>query len=300
MSTLEEIRPKIRALDSIPTLPTIVQPLISILRTPAEEVNVERVVELVSYDSSIAAQCLRMANSPLFGRHNTETVRSAILALGLKRIEAIVLGCCLNRIVRPDKWALDAVTFWRHALGCALVSSRIARLIGYPDPEKAYLAGLLHDVGILVNSLVCTEQFRDCLESAREDHIALHCCEDKRLGFTHCQTGKILAEHWKFSADLTAVIEHHHNAASAPVAASLVSLVYLGDMLCRLRDLGYGYYEAISVDLAGEGAWATLVEQFPALANMDLARLTMDIDGAMEEIAVLVDEVFKPQAANAP
>jgi len=299
MITLEEIRPKIKALETMPTIPTIVQPLISMLRMAPEEVNVDKVVELVSYDSTIAAQCLRMANSPLFGRHSTETVRSAILALGLKRIEAIVLGCCLNRLVPDDGWALDALTFWRHSLGCALVSSRMAKLIGYPDPEKAYLAGLLHDLGILVNTVACTGEYRRCVQKARDAHVALHRTEKECLGVTHCQSGKILAEQWKFSADLVAVIEYHHQTEPAPIAAPLVSLVSLSDLLCRVRDLGYGYYEAMGVDLVGESAWATLAEHHPALANMDIARLTMDIDGAMEEITAVVDAVFKPQAAGA-
>jgi HD-like signal output (HDOD) protein len=264
------------------------------LQLPPDQVDVEKVVELVSYDGTIAAHCLRMANSPLFGRRNTETVRSAVLALGLKRVEAILLGCCLNGIVPPDKWAVDAVTFWRHSLGCALVSSKLAKLIGYPDPEKAYLAGLLHDVGILVNTLACTEDFRRCIQAARDGHVALHRSEAEHLGFTHSQSGKILAEHWHFSGDVMEVIEFHHDVVAAPAGGPLVSLVHLSDLLCRLRDLGYGYYEAMGVDFAGDSAWATLVEHYPALANMDLARLTMDIDGAMEEIVAIVDAVFNP------
>src|SRR5580765_4934356 len=109
---LEEIQARIEALEAVPAVPAIVAPLTAMLQLSPDQVDVERVVELVSYDGTIAAQCLRMANSPLFGRRNTETVRSAILALGLKRIEAILLGCCLNRIVPPDKWAFDPVTFW--------------------------------------------------------------------------------------------------------------------------------------------------------------------------------------------
>jgi HD-like signal output (HDOD) protein len=297
--TLEEIRPRIKSLESMPTIPATIQPLLSMLRSPAEEVSVEKVVELVSYDSAIAAQCLRMANSPLFGRRNMETVRSAIMALGIKRIEAIVMGCCLNRIVPPDKWVLDPVIFWRHSLGCALVSGKMARLIGYPDLEKAYLAGLLHDLGILVNMITCTEEFRLCLQEAHDRRVPLHLVEGEHLGFTHCQSGKLLAEQWKFSADLTAVIEFHHDANPAPIAAPLVALVFLSDLLCRLRDLDHGYYEAMGIDLTAEGAWATLVKAYPALADMDLARLTMDIDGTMDEITAVVDAVFKPQAAAA-
>jgi HD-like signal output (HDOD) protein len=292
--SLDEIRPRIQALEAMPAVPAIVLPLTAMLQLPSDQVDVDKIVELVSYDGTIAAQCLRMANSPLFGRRNTETVRSAVLALGLERIEAILLGCCLNRIVPPDKWAFDAVTFWRHSLGCALVSSKMARLIGYPDPEKAYLAGLLHDLGILVNTLACTEDFRACIQAARDGHVALHRSEEEHLGFTHCQSGKILADRWHFSGDVVEVIEFHHDVVAAPVGGPLVSLVHLSDLLCRLRDLGYGYYEAMGVDLAGDAAWATLVEHYPALAKMDLARLTMDIDGAMEEIVAIVDAVFKP------
>ena len=73
-----------------------------------------------------------------------------------------------------------------------------------------------------------------------------------------------------------------------------MALVHLSDLLCRLRDLGYGYYEAMGVDFAGDSAWATLVQGYPKLADMDLARLAMDIDGSMAEIVAVVDAVFKP------
>ncbi len=294
---LDEIRPIVASLEAMPTIPVIVQPLVSMLKLPPDEVDVEKVVELVSYDGTIAAHCLRMANSPLFGRRNSETVRGAVLALGLKRIEAILLGCCLSGIVPAQKWAFEATIFWRHSLGCALVSSKMAKLIGYPEPEKAYLAGLLHDLGILVNTVAFQEDFRQCVRLAQEGRMPLHRTEEQHLGLTHCQSGKILAEHWHFSEEVIEVIEFHHNVAASSKA--LVSLVHLSDLLCRLRDLGYGYYESMGVDLLGDVAWASLVEHYPALASMDLARLTMDIDGAMEEIVSVVDAVFESGPAPA-
>src|SRR5262249_45934791 len=106
---LEELRPEIKALEAIPTVAAIVQPLAEMLRLPPDVVRMEKVVELVSYDKTIAAQCLRMANSPLFGRRNTETVANAVMALGLKRVEAILLGCCLNSVIPADRWAFDPV-----------------------------------------------------------------------------------------------------------------------------------------------------------------------------------------------
>jgi len=296
VNKLEEIEPKMRQLQDIPTIPAIVQPLSRMLQIPIEQVKVEDVIELIAYDSTIAGQCLRIANSPLFGRRKTETVRSAVLALGLKRVQAILLGCCLNRIVPPGKWAFDAVTFWRHSLGCALVSRKMATLIGYRDPEKAYLAGLMHDLGVLATNLVCTEEYGKCLHAAREERVALNQMEERLLGFTHCQAGKILCEQWKFSADIIAVVDAHHSPSAAADAGDLVSLVHLSDLICRVRDLGYGYYEAMGIDFTADEAWDALIKHFPALSKMDLARLTMDIDGAMDEIAVVVEAVFSPRA----
>src|SRR5437879_8331897 len=114
-----------------------------------------------------------MATSPVCGRRKTETVRSAILTLGLKGVPAILLGCCRNRIVPAYKWAFNATTFWRHSLGCALISRKLATLIGYAEPEKAYLSGLLHDLGMLVNTLACTDEYRKCFVAARDERVSV-------------------------------------------------------------------------------------------------------------------------------
>lgn len=300
MNRFEQIRTKVRQLDAMPTMPTIMQPLAAMLQAPVEQVSTEEVIKLISYDTTIAAQCLRVANSPLFGRRKSETVRSAVLALGLKRVQAILLGFCLDRIVPDDKWALDAAVYWRHSLGCALVSRKLATLIGYPEPEKAYLAGLLHDLGILVNTLVFTDEYRQCVLAAREKQIALHRTEEEKLGFTHSQSGKLLAEAWRFSPDMIDVVEFHHHISSSTADPALVALVHLGDLLCRLRDLGYGYYEAMGVDLAADEAWAILLERCPQLAKLDLVRVALDIDGAMQEIVTIVDEVFRSGSQQHP
>jgi putative nucleotidyltransferase with HDIG domain len=292
---LEKLRSKIQALEVMPTIPVILLPLAEMFRKTPDEIDVEKVVELVAYDKTIAAQCLRLANSPLFGRQQIESVRAAVLALGLKRVQAILLGGCLNATVPPGQWVLDPITFWRHSLGCALVSRKMAQLIGYPDVEKAYLAGLMHDLGILINSLVVAEEFRKCFQSAVEEHLALDRAEEQHLGFTHCQTGRILAEQWNLPSEIAEVIEFHHNVAMAHKAEPLVALVHLSDLLCRVRELGYGYYEVMGIDLAGGAAWATLRTHCPKLASLDLARLSLDIDGAMAEIVSLVNAVFQPQ-----
>jgi putative nucleotidyltransferase with HDIG domain len=276
-------------------------PLLDMLRLPIDKIRLEKVVELISYDGSIAGQCLRLANSPLFGRRQTETVRSAVMALGLERVRSLLFSLCMNEVIPQDKWVLAPNAFWRHSLGCALITQRMAQKIEYPDPEKAYLAGLLHDLGFLVNSVLYTEGFRECLRRAAEQHLPLHVIEEQVLGFSHCDTGPMLCQHWDLSKELVDAARCHHDVSLLSTAGPLACLVHLSDLLCRVCYLGYGYDEIMGVDLGGDAAWEILVATYPALKNMDLVRFTLDIDGAMDQIVATVDSVFgaKSIAASA-
>jgi HD-like signal output (HDOD) protein len=287
-----QLRARIKNLDSISTAPAILTPLLEMLRSPSDNIRIEKVVELVSYDGSIAAQCLRMANSPLFGCRQIETVRGAVIALGLERVRSLLFGLCLNRVIPKDKWVIDPDAFWRHSLGCALVTQRMAKKIEYPEPEKAYLAGLLHDLGFLVNSVLYTDGFRECLRLAAEQHAPLHVLEEQLLGFTHCETGQMLCEHWGLSKELVDAARCHHDVSLLPEAGPVACMVHLSDLLCRMCDLGYGYEEIMGVELGGDMAWKVLIAAYPALASMDLARFTLDIEGAMEQIVATVQSVF--------
>ncbi|MGA7078237.1 MAG: HDOD domain-containing protein [Terriglobales bacterium] len=295
-----QLHAQIKKLDSISTAPAILKPLLDLMRLPSDKISMEKVVELVSYDGAIAAQCLRLANSPLFGRRETETVRAAVMALGLERVRSILFGLCVNRVIPHDKWVIAPNAFWRHSLGCALVTQRMAKRIEYAEPEKAYLAGLLHDIGFLVNSVLYTEDFRECLRRAAEQHAPLHVIEEQVLGFTHCDSGRMLSEHWGLPKDLVDAAGCHHDTSLLAAAGPLSCMVHLSDLLCRVSYLGYGYDEIMGVDFGGDAAWQILVTNYPALARMDLVCFTIDIDGAMDEIVATVDSVFGIKKTAAP
>ena len=283
---------QIGKLESISAAPTILQPLLKMLRLPADDIRLESVIEMVSRDSAIAAQCLRMANSPLFGHRQVETVRAAVMALGIAKVRSLLLGLCMHQTIPKGKWVLDPTAFWRHSLGCALVTQTMARGIGYQEPEKAYLAGLIHDIGFLVNSILSPAKFRESFQHAVAEKCPLHVAEELILGFTHEDSGRILCKRWGLPEELLEAAGSHHRLDVLPTAGPLVCVVHLSDLLCRVRNLGYGYDEVLAVALAQDPAWKHLLAAYPALAEVDLVRFTLDIEGSMDEIATLVDSVF--------
>ena len=296
---LSQLKAQVQRLDSISTAPAILQPLLDMLRAPSDDVSLEKIVKLTSYDGAIAAQCLRLANSPLFGCRQIDKVRAAILALVIDRVRSMLFGLCVNRVIPKGKWVVDPLAFWRHSLGCALVTQRMAKTVGYPDPDHAYLAGLLHDLGLLVNSVLYTEDFRKCLALASAERKPIHLCEQEILGFTHCDSGQLLCEHWKLPQDLCETARYHHDLTVLAEPSPLVCLVHLSDLLCRVCSLGYGYQESLGVDLGNDPAWQPLQTAYPALAGMDLVRFTLDIEGAMDQVVAAVDAVFGTAAGAA-
>lgn len=289
------LKKRVERLRTLPSSPAVLQPLLELLRSPSEQIDLKKVVQLVSYDKSITAQCLRIANSSLYGRARpTESIQAAVLSLGIQRVEDILLTCCLQRFSSGAPGAGDSTVFWRHSLGCAAVCRELAERIQYTDPDRAYLAALLHDLGILVNSLAYPEEYALVLAKAAEMGVPLVEQEMHELGFTHSESGSILGAMWQLPQAVNEVIALHHDVSNAPEDNPLVALVHIGDMLCRLRGLGYGYEEWRGVDLGADPAWSDLARHCPQLCKMDLARFTMDLDAFVPRVQALVESVFSP------
>jgi HD-like signal output (HDOD) protein len=285
---------RIEGLQQIPTIPAVLAPLMRYLERPAEQIDVHKITEMIAQDKSLAAQCLQMANSPLFGKwQKVNSVRGAVVSLGIQRISDIAMSCGVLNMTPKDCGGIDPVAFWEHSLGVALVSRHFARKISYPDPGKAYLAGLLHDLGIIVNLWMLPKEFRAAFELARMEGMPLHEAEQLELGFTHCQSGRLLADRWELSADLCEVVSFHHSPPESYEHAGLIALVELSDLLCRMSGLNHGFVEKREVNLLDQPGFAVLSRECPGLKDFDWARLTFELDSYMDDVRTLVHSVYR-------
>lgn len=289
----DALRARVKNLEAMPAMPAIMGPLLHTLELPAEQIEVDKVAELISCDNSIAAQCLRMANSPLFGRYKAvESIRAAVIALGARRLRDVLWSCYLVKMSPKGGWPIKPAVFWEHSFACALVSRQLAKKIAAPDPDKAYLSGLLHDIGEVVNATLLPDEFRQATEKALSENISMYDAEQQVIGFTHCEAGNLLADYWSLPEDVRTVILHHHDPEKAPPTATLVAIVNLADLLCRMRGMGYGYTEMREVNLQEEPAWAILQKNVPHMEQLDVFRLTMELDQESDEVRRLVSAAF--------
>jgi HD-like signal output (HDOD) protein len=117
--------------------------------------------------------------------------------------------------------------------------------------------------------------------------------EYEAFGFTHCQSGEVLARRWNFSEDLIEVILCHHNPAAAVVNPALVAIVALADRLCRSANLGVGYAENPDPAAYWQEDWRILKENTPQAAALEWADFVKDADAYFVEIRSLVTAMFQ-------
>ncbi|MFZ0198379.1 MAG: HDOD domain-containing protein [Candidatus Sulfotelmatobacter sp.] len=293
-ATKQVLLQRLEGLRQIPTIPGVLAPLLRYLQQPVEQLDVQKVTDLLSQDKSLAAQCLQMANSPLFGpSQRVQSLRGAVVSLGFHHVSDIAMSCGVLNLLPSDRTSLDPVAFWEHSLGGALVCRRVAREINFSDPAKAYLAGLLHDLGIIVNLWVLPKEFGTAWQTAKAEGIPLHEAEQRAMGFTHCDSGRLLAEQWQLAPELVEVVTYHHTPEKAVEHGGLVALVQLADLLCRMSGLNHGYVEKRQVNLAEEAGFALLANHSTMLKDFDWARLTFELDSYMDEVHSLVRAIYR-------
>jgi len=284
---------KLRSTRELPTLPTVLMPLLRYLDKPLESQDLHEVVRLISQDKALAARCLQVINSPLYGcMRPVESVQAAVVALGVERIHEIAVSCSLLKLVPTTKVEIGPAVFWAHSLACAMIARDLATKIGFPDSAKAYSAGLLHDLGIAALLWVAPKEFQSALQLARTENIPLHMAETRTLGFSHVDAGKILGESWHLPEDLTEAIAYHHNPEKAPRNRALASIVFFSDLLCRLGGIGYGLTENVQAKFTDEPALAVLGQQFSAVHPFDWARFTFEMEAVVEEVHGVVASVY--------
>jgi HD-like signal output (HDOD) protein len=285
---------RIEGMRQIPTIPAVLQPLLQYLELPTEQLDAQKITEMIAQDESLAAQCLQMANSPLFGKwQKIESLRAAVVGLGIQRVSDIAMSCGVLNMMPKDLGGINPLAFWEHSLGCALVCRHFARKISYPHPGKAYLAGLLHDIGIIVNLWVLPNEFHAAFDLARSQGIPLDQAEQQMLGFTHCDAGMFLAQRWRLAQDLSATVSLHHTTYESTEHAALIAVVELSDLLCRMSGLDYGYIENREVNLLNERGFCVLSKRCPELQKLDWARLTFELESYMDEVHALVHAIYR-------
>lgn len=219
----------------LPSPPLVVTKVIHILKDP--DFNVRELSRVISDDPALASRTLSLSRSPRYAlRFQPRTVHQAILVLGYHMLRNIVVTAAAQSfLTRTNK---ISQRLWTHSLAAALAAQLLARRIGFDDPEQAFLAGLLHDLGEMI---LCDSDPRDfewIVEEAQQLGESLTKKEVEHFHFDHATVGMALLEFWNIDGQVAEAVLHHHEVDSDDVA-SLAAILAMADYVCGEADLGF-------------------------------------------------------------
>ncbi|NJD36821.1 MAG: HDOD domain-containing protein [Geobacter sp.] len=288
---LETARQMVAQIDDLPTIPVVATQVLQLLDDP--DVNVDKVADLMLTDQVMTARVMKMVNSPIYRpSHEVTSLKRALVYLGIHHIKEIALTSSFISAFEDKGGVIDISTFWVHAFGVGMVSKIIAEKIHYRDLEKAYLSGVIHDIGEVVLSYYKPEQFAAILETIRQKPVRLVDMEEQEFRTTHNEVGFCIAEKWNFPEAYREVILYHHNPREAVNDPVLCSIVNLADLFCSVRDLYYGGDAWASFNLSEEEGWVILREKHPELAHLDVERFCYELDDAVPMVKEVVTSIF--------
>lgn len=257
----------------IPSLPVVIMELLASMNQ--EDTPVEALGAKISQDQALTAKTLRLANSSFYGMaHQVTTPQQAIAILGFRTIRCLATTTGLMAVVPVGKHAeFDATAFWRHGIAAAVCAREVAQTLGC-NPDHAYTAALLHDIGRLILATQFPTHF-----AAVQDYQAAHACplleaEQTVLGVDHAAVGFAMTRHWNFPTAFQHAIASHHSPRTAQEDA-LTTVVRAANVLahgvaCSPENAQYMAQamaeQALDIGLEGP-AWDNTLQQINAAFN---------------------------------
>jgi len=198
--------------------------------------------DIVKHDPALAAKILKIVNSAFYGLPSQiASLDRAIVMLGLSAVKNIALAASLSRLFRPGAISdsFTARDLWTHCIAVG-VCSRLLANASYGQVEETFVAGLVHDMGLLVEYQLFPAKLRtvvDCCHAEPQDFCAV---ERGVIGGDHQAFGAALSAKWKFPPGLRAAISYHHRSDSLkPEFRRVVTAVMLADTICCQNQLGF-------------------------------------------------------------
>lgn len=202
--------------------------------------SIDAVAAVIVRDPNLTARMLKIANSAYYGAiSRVDTVARAATLLGMAEIQKLVCTiCAVENFSRLSSTVTNMNTFWRHAVYTGFLAQALARRARVLQPERLFIAGMLHDLGTLLINRRFPDVAERTISDAMGDEDRLYEFEAQELGFDHAQLGGLMLAGWHLPAALVDAVRWHHQPHRAQLAPLDAAIVKVADAIANYSTTG--------------------------------------------------------------
>lgn len=278
----------IREISHIATLPEITVRIIELVENPTS--TAQDLHNVISNDPALCSRILKVVNSSFYGLPGQiGSINRAIVLLGLNAVKNIAISASLAKLFRGGDLCarFSARDLWSHSIATATAAKLLADELNIGIPDEAFLAGLIHDIGVMVEMQVNREKLiavinalePDADGAPQKDMMEL---ELQIFGASHEQFGRALCEKWKFPSVFAHVTGYHHNPLELGEGSrTMACLVYVADRVAGMLEGGY------RMDVPDLALDAEILEELN-LEEERIQRVADSLEQAIEETSLML------------
>lgn len=223
----------------VPTLPASVLHVMQMIEDPlCSAADLARVIQ---NDPGMATKVLKLANSPFYGfRQKITSIPQAVTLLGFATLKNALLSAAVFDMFRISGTGFDMPALWKHSVATATAAKLFAKRVRYPNSEKAFTAGLLHDVGKVMIARYLPSSLLTIVQTVHDKNVSIYDAEQHTIGLAHPSFGAWVISRWGLPTQLVEAVEYHHHPTRAKYAFDLAGIVYLANILTHRANIGNG------------------------------------------------------------
>jgi len=236
----------IREISHIATLPEITVKVVELVEDPKS--TAQDLHKVISGDPALCSRILKVVNSSFYGLPGQiASINRAIVMLGLNAVKNIAIAASLAKLFRGGDLTptFSARDLWTHCNITAAAAKIVANNLKLGLSDEAFLAGLVHDIGIMVEMQCDRNKLVEVLRRTGADSKGIPACDmlEAEKGVfeaTHQDFGAGLCEKWKFPRSFAYVTGFHHSPMTLPSEhRTLTAVIYVADRLAADSGMGF-------------------------------------------------------------
>ncbi len=233
----------------IRTLPHIVSRLVQLVND--EDSTLQDFEEVIRMDPALVARLLTLVNSSYFGlTRKVDSISRAVALLGMKNLHNIAVTDAIQGMLRSDFGTTEfsPQRLWLHSAASSICCKMIAERIFTINGDDAYLCGILHDIGLIVEMEAEKETFLKLIERLVCDGPTIIELEEELFQSNHCQIGYMLAQDWHIAAPIADAIRDHHQDDGMIIPHSPTGILQMSEYI--IQQLGFSIKDGLTASLA--------------------------------------------------
>ncbi len=276
--TLDSVVRKIHSISSLPHVALKVMEVAQDPRSGAQELK-----QAMECDPSLCARVLKCVNSSAYAlRTPITSLQHGIAYLGIKQIRNVAMSAAVSELFKRDGsvGTYSRAGLWKHLVSVGICARMIAMRCRLNNFEDMFLAGLLHDIGIVLEDEYVNASFREAMDSLGE-RGSLGAVEREIIGFDHMILAERVTKEWRFPDVVVAAVRHHHDLSRCPEEAlEVVRCVEVANIICSLKGI-----TSVGTNLVtfSANSFAAL-----SLTKDDILVLATDLDRELEASQTLL------------